>query len=34
VHRKEEREHLEFLLFSKRAIVDKLSVVARVTVGT
>ena len=34
MHRKEERESLEFLLFSRRAIVDKLSVVARVIVGT
>jgi hypothetical protein len=34
VHRKEEREHLELLLFSGQAIVDKFSVVARVIVGT
>jgi hypothetical protein len=34
VHRKEEREHLEFLVFSGRAVVDNLSVVARVIVGT
>jgi hypothetical protein len=34
VHGKEEREHLELLSFSGRAIVDRLSVVARVIVGT
>ena len=33
VHRKE-REHMEFLLFSRRRIVDRFSVVARVIVGT